>query len=193
MKDRAAERDAFERLLGVLNPDRERAGEAYETLHQKLVKFFDWRGAEIPEDLADRVVDRVSRKLEGGETIRENNPSAYFFGVARTILREYWNERKKEHVALRALPRDEPGASPDPSFDQRLRCLESCLKHLPAQNRALIVCYYEGERSGKIENRRILAESMDIPLNALRIRACRLRERIEKCVTDCMTRSGTVK
>ena len=193
MKNGAAERDAFERLLGVLDPDRERAAQAYETLRQKLVRFFEWRGADAPQDLADRVVDRVSRKLAEGETIREKQPSGYFYGVARNILREHWDEKKRERVALRALPREEVSEASDPVFDQRLRCLERCLEGLSAGNRELITRYYQGETRKKIENRKSLAGSLDIPLNALRIRACRLREKIEKCVVECLKRPGATK
>lgn len=192
MKNGAAERDAFERLLGVLDPDRERAAEAYETLRQKLVRFFEWRGAGVPQDLADRVVDRVSRKLAEGETIREK-PSAYFYGVARNILREHWDEKKRERAALRALPREDPSGNPDPVLEQRLRCLERCLDALSAENRGLITRYYHGETRRKIENRKNLAGSLAIPLNALRIRACRLREKIERCVVECLKRPGATK
>lgn len=193
MKNGAAERDAFERLLGVLDPDRERAAEAYESLRQKLVRFFEWRGVGVPQDLADRVVDRVSRKLAEGETIREKQPAGYFYGVARNILLEHWDEKKRERVALRALPREEVSGASDPVLDRRLRCLERCLEGLSAENRGLIIRYYQGETRSKIENRKSLAGSLDIPLNALRIRACRLREKIERCVIECMKRPGEMK
>src|SRR5712692_5673287 len=161
-----AERDAFERLLAILDTDREHAAEAYETLRQKLVRFFEWRGADGPEDLADRVVDRVSRKIAEGKVIRERNPSGFFYGVARNILREHWDERKKEHRALRALsPADTPDL-PDALLERRLRCLERCLETLSDGNRELIIRYYEGERRSKIENRKDLAGSLGLPLNA---------------------------
>ena len=36
--------EEFEALLAQLDPDRERAGERYETIRRKLVRLFEWRG-----------------------------------------------------------------------------------------------------------------------------------------------------
>ena len=48
------------------------------------------------------------------------------------------------------------------------------------------VGYYQEERRAKIELRQELADSLQIPLNALRIRAHRIRARLEQCITQCM-------
>src|SRR5262249_38711382 len=87
---------AFERLLAVLDSDREKAGERYELLRLRLTRFFEWRRAGAPADLVDRTIERVTRKLAEGEGIREEDPSAYFYGVARNILREHWAENRRE-------------------------------------------------------------------------------------------------
>ncbi|HWP42680.1 MAG TPA: sigma factor-like helix-turn-helix DNA-binding protein, partial [Blastocatellia bacterium] len=70
--------------------------------------------------------------------------------------------------------------------EARLRCLEECMQKLPPETRRLIISYYEGEEGAKIENRRRLAEQMDLSVNSLRIRLHRLRERLERCVSGCM-------
>lgn len=44
--------------------------------------------------------------------------------------------------------------------------------------RDLLVRYYQGERS--IRSRKALAEELGVPMNALRIRAHRLRRRVEQ-------------
>jgi DNA-directed RNA polymerase specialized sigma24 family protein len=66
--------------------------------------------------------------------------------------------------------------------ERRLDCLERCLAELSPADRELIDQYYRGETRAKIENRRRLAEERGIPLNALRIRMLRIREKLEACV-----------
>ena len=46
--------------------------------------------------------------------------------------------------------------------------------------------YYEGEKQAKITNRRRLAEELGITLDALRIRAHRIRRELRKCVVHCL-------
>jgi DNA-directed RNA polymerase specialized sigma24 family protein len=53
------------------------------------------------------------------------------------------------------------------------------MQNLSAQNRELIIKYYQGEKGNKIKNRKDLAESLGIPPNALRIRVHRIREKLE--------------
>jgi hypothetical protein len=60
----------FDRLLEAPDSDRERAGQSYVQIRRKLVKFFEWHGSSCPDDLADRTIDRVCRKVEEGQTIR---------------------------------------------------------------------------------------------------------------------------
>jgi hypothetical protein len=50
----------------------------------------------------------------------------------------------------------------------------------------LIFRYYFGEERAKIQNRRALAEASGITLNALSIRACRIRDKLELCVRECL-------
>jgi DNA-directed RNA polymerase specialized sigma24 family protein len=67
-----------------LDPDPARAGEKYEALREALVEFLDWRGALFPEELVDETFNRVMRKLEEVETIRDL--PTYCQGVARLVL-----------------------------------------------------------------------------------------------------------
>lgn len=182
-----ADRASFDRLLAALDPDRERAGALYEGLRARLIRFFAWRGAEGAEDLADRTIDRVSRKFSEGETIREADPSAYFYGVARNILRERWTERARERSRQPLVPFP-PAPAPEERavFERRLACLDRCLAALPARSRELVLAYYEGRRRVRIDARRALAEARGIPVNALRIRVCRLRLHLEACVRACL-------
>jgi DNA-directed RNA polymerase specialized sigma24 family protein len=185
---------SFDRLLSSLSSDREHAGESYVRIRKKLVKFFEWHGCACPDELADRTIDRVCRKVEAGEIIRAAEPSAYFHGVARNILREHWLEKKREAAALRELA--QPATLPEAreheqaeaiGLDRGIGCLERCLGSLAPESRDLILRYYQVSSSERIQSRRALAQRLGIPLNALRIRSWRLRVRLEGCVRRCLS------
>jgi DNA-directed RNA polymerase specialized sigma24 family protein len=190
----------FEKLLALLDPDRERAGREYEAIRGKLVKFFHWRGRMPAEELADETIDRVCWRLGQGERIRGGDPFLYFHGVAKNVLREAWqgdHRQKKRHQAIDQVESTAPDRSSDPDevdraaqFERRLECLQRCLEHLEAEEQTLIRRYYRDQGAAKIENRRRMAEELDIPLNALRIRIHRIRVRLAGCVRDTLRRVG---
>jgi DNA-directed RNA polymerase specialized sigma24 family protein len=59
---------------------------------------------------------------------------------------------------------------------------------LSPENFRLIVQYYQQNEQSRIEARRNLAAQLGIPPNALRIRAHRIRARLQGCVEDCVQR-----
>src|SRR6185369_8107393 len=74
----------------------------------------------------------------------------------------------------------------DTEHDQRQQCFDGCLEGLPLSNRNLILFYYQEERGAKIELRKTLADQLKISLDALRIRAHRIRKGLEQCITSCL-------
>jgi hypothetical protein len=50
----------------------------------------------------------------------------------------------------------------------------------------LILQYYSDDKREKIDRRLSLARRLSIPLNALRSRAQRIRNRLEECVNGCL-------
>jgi len=185
-KDWILTEQSLARFLFLLDEDHERAGEQYEILRRKLVKFFEWRGSTTSEEFADETLNRLARKIDEGEAIR--NLSAYLGGMARLVWLEALKEQKRERSAFDELRASTPYVSQTDS--PRIACFESCLESLPPKSRALILDYYRAEKSSKIKLRQQLAEKLGTPLNALRIRAHRIRVPLEKCVTDCMRKSG---
>lgn len=182
----ALTQSSFGLLLASLDADRERAGERYEVIRQKLMKFFECRASSSPEDDADETISRVARRLEDGEQI-EHVP-AYFYGVARLVLLERGRQQRREMTARDAVSeyqRSETDADPDP----RLACLERCLAALSAPSRELLVSYYEADSPVRIRRRHELAQHHGIPMNALRIRVHRLRVTLEACVSRCLGES----
>ena len=176
--------DAFDSLLTALGDDREAAAEQYLQIRINLCKFFEWRGCSFPDDHADETLNRVAKRIAAGEEVR--NPAGYAIGVARLLLLEILKERKKEESALRETAGEQEAVIESNDADERLGCLRKCLAHLSPDKRSLIVDYYQGEKSDKISNRKKLVERLGIPINSLRMRALRLRDRLQTCVEECM-------
>lgn len=177
--------EAFDRLLASLDDDREQAGKKYERIRVKLVKYFEWRGAVFPDAEADETINRVARRIEEGQEVQ--NLNAYFYGVARLIFIESLKAREREQVIIEHEPVVVLPAIEDHSeAEARRACLSRCLQRLPDESRDLIIDYYREEKGKKIENRKGLASRLGIPLNALRIRAHRIRASLEACVRECL-------
>ena len=169
----------FDKLLARLDPDRERAGQLYEEMRLKLLKFFMWKNCPEADIHADDALDRVARKLDEGTEIQ--NLNAYAYQVARYIVLEQYRQPAPADPGLHEPPSPEP---PPP----RMHCLEECLTILSLPDRELILAYYEGEGGAKIEKRKELAQELEISTTALKIRACRIRTKLETCINGCMKR-----
>lgn len=188
---------AFNGLLAQLDTDRDSAGIKYENTRLRLVKFFERRSLPSPDDHADEVVNIVARQLAEGKMIE--NITAYFLAVAKrhviTILRGPDIDPLEDPEALPAStagPRFEFSNDDDLREIQetRLKYLDHCLEQIDPQQRVLILGYYEEAKQAKIDNRKALAEHAGIDLNALRIRVCRIRMKLEKCIKECATREA---
>lgn len=179
-------RESLERLLEILHPDPDRAALRYKRVRRRLERLFEWRGARFPEDLADETLTRVARKLDQGLEIHADDPYPYFCGVAhrlfKELLREERQERRFRDPASWPAPTEVGGE--DTADDERATSLQECLDRLTPEMRDLILEYYEGDGRERIQNRQAMATRMGVPMNALRIRAHRIRMRIERCVRD---------
>lgn len=173
--------DSFEALLDWLDPNRDVAGQKYEIIRSRLIKIFACRGCFEAEDLADETINRVTSKLKEIEGSFFGERARYFYGVANKIHLEY----------LRRKPPPPPLPRPDSNeIEQEYDCLERCLQRLTPNNRDLVLQYYREERQAKIDHRRRLAEQLGIALNALRIRAHRIRASLQDCVRDCVNEAA---
>lgn len=179
---------SFGLLLARLGEDETNAAVRYEELRLKVVKFFIWK-RECPEAeadaLADETLDRVSAKL--AQKIEINNINAYALEVSRFVWLEHLR-RKKETACGDALPEIAAAPETPDEPDSRLQCLRKCLAEISKSeaDEHLIIGYYsahDGEKN-KIQ-RRNLAENLGLTMNALKVKACRLRERLERCIKDC--------
>jgi DNA-directed RNA polymerase specialized sigma24 family protein len=179
--------DGFEKFLAVLAREREAAGEQYELVRLKLVKYFELRMCANPDDLADETIDRVARRLAGGEQIESPEVMRYVYGVARNVLLESWkNEQRQKKIAdFAAATRDES----DQDFaDFQLDCFQECLGQISRETRGLLLRYYQHTGRTKIDDRLVLASQLDIPVNALRIRIHRIKGELQRCIETCLKR-----
>jgi RNA polymerase sigma factor (sigma-70 family) len=182
----------LDKLLGALCPDRETAGQMYETVRAGLLRFFVRRVGGMADTLVDETIDRVCHRVEDGEALERIG--AFFYGVARNVLLEHLKtERRREflrHEAAReryVIPED---PSPhDQSDSEKLACLQRCLGLLDREERMLIEKYY-GVAAADMATvhvaRSALASHMGITPGNLRVRAHRLRQRLEECCTRCL-------
>lgn len=186
-------REAFDRLLALLDPDRQRAAERYETVRRKLVKLFEWRGCAAPEELVDVVFDRVARRLEEGALVPPADAYSYAHGVALRVLQEHWRSAARQPQALDHVTHLRTvfdGRRRDSSTEARLECLAECLGDLTPEDRRLLERYHHGENETRIRARREMAEALGISATALRIRAFRIRRGLEACIESCRARRG---
>jgi len=165
--------EQFDRFLARLDSDRERAGEKYEALRHKLITFFRYRDCPNDESLADETIDRVVRK-QGEEDIQELAP--YTLAVARRVASEAWKREK-------ALPSRPPAPQDPPDWERQLELLSGCLNLISEKERVWILDYYQHDKSRKIADKRRIAARLGIEPAALRVRAYRIRRRLEECVT----------
>lgn len=194
-KDWTLSREGFHQFLSWLDEGAESNGERYLEMRRRLVRYFDYRSCPSPDDLADETLNRVARKLvEKGEIVGAT-PAHYCYIVARLVFLES-GRRKDLHapslddtersgwiMAGLAVP---PKGAMDTAVKEKLfACLERCLSKLRMQDCELILEYYRGEQREKIEHRSQMAARLDLSMNALSIRACRIRAKLEACVKAC--------
>jgi DNA-directed RNA polymerase specialized sigma24 family protein len=179
----------FDRLLATLDAsDRERAGAGYESLRARLIKFFEWRNCERAEALTDIVFDRIVKKVTEGEQIQ--NINAYAASVAQFVYKEDCRSRERRLQSIDDVPEIGQLTDKDESFEAendeaQMNCLEKCLAEFSGENRRLIVRYYDTDERTMIATRKRLADELEISLNVLRIRVCRLKAKLEDCTLKC--------
>jgi RNA polymerase sigma-70 factor, ECF subfamily len=181
---------AFDRLLAWLDEGTESHGARYLEMRRRLVSYFDRRNRPAADELADETLTRVARTLEQTGVIATKPPARYCYIIARFVLLEDLR-RDRRHVGLdEARARVDVRAAADTGEERRLRderldCLDHCLEQLKPEQRSLIVDYYRDSRRQKIDRRRELATRLGISMNALGIRACRIRDALLTCLEQC--------
>lgn len=177
-------KDSLDALLEWLDPDRDKAGQLYQTIHAGLIRMFVSKGLADAEHYADETVDRVIKRLPEIRAEYVGQPVRYFIGVARNVVREALRPREvpteqlPEYVSLKDV-------------DSELAvCLSKCLKSLARDKLELIHDYHVYEGHQKIVSHREMAAELSITVGALRTRAHHVRVALEECVNKCMEERG---
>jgi DNA-directed RNA polymerase specialized sigma24 family protein len=189
-QNRSAElrEQTFRRLLAWLDQGVNTNGQSYLAIRERLLGYFDRKNCLHADELADETLNRVARRLdEEGGNIETEIPAKYCYIVARFVFMEYLRANEKGIAALDDLGRQANAMSSEDRDrkERMLECLDRCSAKLEASQRELIFGYYSGEQRVKIENRHSLAQTLGITVNALSIRACRIRDKLESCVKEC--------
>lgn len=176
--------DNFTFLLQWLDPDQDAAVQKYETIRRRLTRVLVGRGCFEADILVDETFNRVTVKAARIADEFTADPAYYFYGVANKVHLEWLRKQRTRGTVPFTF---DPGRQPEedrssPRFD----CLDGCLDELPAENRTLILEYYKEDRTAKIELRQRIADRMKISANSLHVKACRIRQKLQACVQNCL-------
>ena len=135
-------------------------------------------------------MNRLARKIDEGEEI-EKNVYAISLGIARFVLLETFKRPDNRRMEMKELT---TVAAPlerwEEDDDLWVDCLRECLRGVSEENRELIIEYYQDEGRARIDERKMMAASLGISLNALFARAKRTRDKLEDCVMRCVKRKS---
>ncbi len=186
--------EAFSRLLHWLDGGNDSQGVRYEVMRQRLMQYFDRKNCQSP--LADETLQRVMKWLDEHNKTLDEEPAKVCFNTVRFVFHEYLRKQGNTPVTLTALPpARKPMTNPvrvadlqaeKNEHERQLQCLEKSAQKLAADDRDLIVRYYYGEQRVKLDNRKLLANEFGLTANALVIKACRIRDKLRGCVTNCL-------
>ena len=168
----------FDRLLNWLDADRERAGFLYEQIRWRLVTILAARGCTLAEELADDTIDRVARRVTDIQQTYVGDKAIYFLGVMNNVHHEYL--RRPPPPRLIQTPEDVEAR------EEIHSCLDNCLAQLAPYSRQLIERYYAANKQAKIDLRKVIAREMGIKASSLRLRALRIREKLQTCIERCL-------
>ena len=190
-RDSAIPPESFDEILAWLNPDRDVAAAIYVQLREDLTKIFTWNRCPDPEGSTDEVFDRVARKVHDLRHTFVGDPKLYFYGVARNIIKEI-PKRTQRHVSLEdaELSSNSRAEAEQETATLREDCLRACLQKLRQDKRELIREYYAKDKQAKIDHRAEMARRLGISVDALRVKAHRIRTTLEECIKRCLERSA---
>jgi DNA-directed RNA polymerase specialized sigma24 family protein len=168
----------FDRLLNWLDADRERAGFLYEQIRWRLVTILAARGCTLAEELADETIDRVARRVTDIHETYRGDKALYFLGVMNNVHHEYLRRPPP--------PRLTQTAEDVETREEIHSCLDNCLAQLAPYSRQLIERYYAANKQAKIDLRKVIARELGIKASSLRLRALRIREKLQTCIEQCL-------
>lgn len=184
---------AFGQLLAWLDEGTDSGGEQYLATRRRLVSYFSRKNCRTPDDLADETLNRVARRLEEEGGITDAPPAQFCYITARFVFLEHLRSFDRKVGDLSGgsdgAQTIEPASPPTFALDAtnvEMDCLDRCLQQLPQSDRELLLGYYSGDGRARIDGRKALADRLHMTVNALTIKASRLRGKLETCVRACV-------
>jgi hypothetical protein len=184
----------FERLLSRLDKDPNQAAILYQSIQNRLIEFYGNCKCLNAEQLADRTLDIVSRKLKSEDIL---NIPGFAIGIAKMVVRE--RGRAPDEISFeewQGAPNAAEGSHRwqeiDDSSDEGdllLDCLEECLQELDKDRLSVTYFSTEGEKAKDVRKR--LARSIGKTIKTLRVKMTRKRKDLEKCVLQRLKRRRT--
>lgn len=176
--------DDFEDLMLWLDPDpdgtglpnRDRGAEKYEKIRRRIIRIYCNRRSSLrAEEIADEALKRVGPKVRKLKLTYQGDPALYIYGIAKRVFQEICRE---DDFVIPPLPPDD-----DPEeVELKHAWLEHCLETLKPQSRELILCFYQGQKREKIDNRKRLASKLGITGRALSLRVLQIRRKLFDCM-----------
>ncbi len=188
-KDRPLDAESFNRLLDWLDGGINSEGRKYLEMRRRLVAYFSRKNCLAPDELADETLNRVARRIQEVEFTKGEKPARYCYIVARFVFMESLREGERKRSLHHELARQwhsSRGSEADAIRERMLACMQQCIDQLGSAKRELILGYYAGDERQKIASRKRLARSLGMTMNAVSIRACRIRDELEDCVRHCL-------
>jgi RNA polymerase sigma factor (sigma-70 family) len=175
--------DSSDRCFGrFFDRDPECARKQVALLRAKLSRYFAWRHGASPEEMVSETLCRALTQISKGAAVP--NLDSFCYGIASNILREGW-KRKPEGELTDDLPGPDTAPAGQLCATEQSLLLEECLRMLSADERALLKQYFW-------EDRKQVAERLNISPTALRIRVFRILRKIRERVAGSGDSGGAV-
>jgi len=145
-----ASESSFVRFLAWIDNGRESEGQEYLALRSRLVAYFQRKGCEIPDDLADETLERAHRRLDEVGRIDVETPAKFCYITAKFVFLEYLRSgrRKEKNIEPADFEKFEAQSldGDNEQKEQMSRCLERCLSTLGSDGRNLNSGHNLGDR-----------------------------------------------
>lgn len=174
--------DDFTRFLELLSStnDGEEGGSCYIRLYRKLEGFFGMKGIRDPVGAAAATIDIAVKKLAEGTPVPD--AEKYCMGIARNIAKERFRNESREIKAFLEFVEDLDNGSSE-QVARINQVLKPCFELLSAEDQEMLAAYCRVLRGrARAEYRREMAARMKTTVQALRMRATRLRKELTDCV-----------
>ena len=171
---------SYSLLLETFSSDEKVAAFAYAKLRDSLIRFFQIKGDDAPDEAADETLDRVAAKLS--EAVLIEDLTKYSFGVARLVFLENLRKAQKQKKAFEDFRLSNALQKNDEETDD-FAPFRKCFESLPDAEKNILQTYFDDLPFDEInENRLKLTDKLGVSLNNLRLKIFRLRRRLEDCV-----------